>query len=262
MDKEYLISKLSFRNSEQLIDTVKVGLVDGRSIRVFETRDRNWIVDQYNNGHIIRGAYKQTDGLWYRKEVFRVESGCFKWGYSIPKDISKRNVFVSYYHNDDQDKRQEFDNLFDDLIINQSVMLDEINGENSDDYIHRLINEGYMKDTTVLAVLLGPKTKCRKHVDWEIGGALHVKVGNRYAGLLGIRLPTHPEYGLGPDYNYPDNYPIRLAANLDSGYAIVADWTEERKAMQELIELAFSKRSQTDKIKNASIPRLAENSCK
>jgi len=261
MSKEYLISKLSFRDNEQLIDTVKVGLVTGNSVGSFETNDRNWLVDQFNNGHKIGGIYKSTDGKWYRKNAFRVEGGYFKWGYPFPKNISKRNVFVSYYHNDDQLKRQEFDNLFSDLIINQSVMLDEINGENSDDYIHRLINQGYMKDTTVLAVLLGPKTKCRKHVDWEIGGALNVKVGDRYAGLLGIRLPTHPDYGLGTDYN-PNNYPVRLAANLDSGYAILADWTKDRKAMQDLIELAFSNRNQYEKIKNAGIQRLAENSCK
>ena len=86
-----------------------------------------------------------------------MEGGYFKWGYGLPRNISKRNVFVSYYHNNDQVKRQEFDNLFGDLIINQSVMLDEIDGENSDDYIHWLINQGYMKDTTVLAVLLVPK---------------------------------------------------------------------------------------------------------
>ena len=260
MSKEYLISKLSFRDDEQLIDSVKIGLVSGNSVVSFETKDRNWLVDQYNSGHIIGGIYKNLDGTWYRKDSFRVEDGYFKWGYPFPKNISKRNVFVSYYHKDDQLKRKQFDNLFGDLIINQSVMLDEINGENSDDYIHRLINEGYMKDTTVLTVLLGPNTKCRKHVDWEIGGALNVKVGDRYAGLLGIRLPSHPDYGLGTDFN-PDYYPIRFAANLESGYAVLADWSEDRKAMQDLIELAFSRRKEIDKIKNASIQRLAENSC-
>jgi len=260
MSKEYLISKLSFRDTEQLIDTIRVGLLKDRSVVDFETKDRNWLVDEHNKGNIIRGIFKQTNGNWFLKNTFRVEEGCFKWGYTFPKNISKRNVFVSYYHNDDQVKRQEFDSLFGDLIINQSVMLDEINGENSDDYIHRLINEGYMKDTTVLTVLLGPKTKCRMHVDWEISGALNKKVGERYAGLLGVRLPSHPDFGLGTDYN-PDNYPIRLAANLDSGYAVLADWTEDRKAMQDLIELAFANRSQSDKIKNAGILRLAENSC-
>ncbi|WP_394906710.1 TIR domain-containing protein [uncultured Mesonia sp.] len=260
MSKEYLISKLSFRDTVQLIDTVKVGLVNGNSVGIFETKDRNWLVNQFNSGHTIGGVYKNVKGLWYRKDVFRVENDCFKWGYSFPKNISKRNVFVSYYHNDDQLKRQEFDNLFSDLIINQSVMLDEINGENSDDYIHRLINQGYMKDTTVIAVLLGPKTKCRKHVDWEIGGALNKKVGDRYAGLLGIRLPSHPDYGLGATYS-EHYYSERFYANIESGYAVVIDWTEDRKELQDAIELAFSRRSELDKIKNLAIPRLTKNLC-
>lgn len=257
---EYLISKLSFRDNEQLIDSVRISPVNGNSLEGFETKDRNWLVTQYNNDHIIDGIYKKKNGQWYRKGQFSVEEGCFKWGYVFPKNISKRNVFVSYYHNDDQEKRQEFDNLFKDLIINQSVMLDEIDGENSDDYIHRLINEGYMKDTTVLAVLLGPNTQCRKHVDWEIGGALNRKVGDRYAGLLGIRLPSHPDYGLGDTY-YEDNYSERFMANIDSGYAVVIDWTENRKKLQDAIELAFSRRSESDKIVNAGIPRLTENLC-
>ncbi|WP_197026815.1 TIR domain-containing protein [Maribacter sp. Hel_I_7] len=235
--------------------------MNGNSVGTFENKDRNWLVDQFNSGHTIRGAYTGTDGLWNRKDAFRVEENCFKWGYGLPKNIAKRNVFVSYYHNDDQLKRQEFDNLFGDLIINQSVMLDEINGENSDDYIHRLINQGYMRDTTILAVLLGPITKCRMHVDWEIGGALNRRVGDRYAGLLGIRLPSHPDYGLGTTYNIA-NYSERFMANINSGYAVVIDWTENRKVFQDAIELAFSRRSESDKIVNASIARLTRNLCK
>lgn len=261
MSKEYLISKLSFRDSEQLIDNIKVSLVENNSILNFETKDRNWLVDIYNKGNIIRGAFKKIDGLWYRKDPFRVEEGCFKWGYVFPKNIPKRNLFISYYHKDDQGKREEFNNIFGDLIINQSVMLDEINGENSDDYIHRLINQGYMRDTTVLAVLLGPNTKCRKHVDWEIGGALNRKVGDRYAGLLGIRLSSHPDYGLGATYNTA-NYSERFMANIDSGYAVIIDWTEDRKKLQDAVELAFSRRSESDKIVNANISRLIKDLCK
>lgn len=260
MSKEYLISKLSFRDTEQLIDTVKVGLVNGNNIGAFETKDRNWIVNQFNNGHTIGGVYKRTDGLWYRKDPFRVEDGYFKWGYVFPKNIPRRNVFVSYYHNDNQDKRDEFEKLFNDLIIDQSVKLDDIDDENSDDYIHRLINEGFMKDATVLAVLLGPNTKCRKHVDWEIGGALNVKVGDRYAGLLGVRLPSHPDYGVGASYNVA-NYSERLMANIGSGYAVIIDWTEDRKELQDAIELAFSRRTESDKIENIGIPRLTEDLC-
>lgn len=261
MSKEYLISKLSFRDDQQLIETVKVGLLKDGSVVDFEEKDRNWLVNQFNNGNSIDGIMKKADGKWYRKDAFRMEGGYFKWGYNLPRNISKHNVFVSYYHNDDQDKREEFENLFKDLIIDQSVKLDDIDSENSDEYIHRLINEGFMKDATVLAVLLGPNTKCRKHVDWEIGGALNKKVGERYAGLLGVRLPSHPDYGLGATYDIA-NYSERFMANISSGYAVVIDWTEDRTKLQDAIELAFSRRSESDKIVNASISRLTKDLCK
>ncbi|KAF9658504.1 TIR domain-containing protein [Tenacibaculum sp. ZH5_bin.1] len=257
---EYLISKLSFRPDGQLIEDVLISPTDGKTVENFETKNRSWLVQKYNEGHTIGGIFKSTNGNWFRKGDFRMEEGYFKWGYGLPGNISKRNVFVSYYHNDDQEKREHFDNLFGDLIINQSVMMEEIDGENSDDYIHRLINEGYMKDTTVLAVLLGPKTQCRMHVDWEIGGALNRKVGDRYAGLLGIRLPSHADYGLGDTYN-EDNYSERFMANIDSGYAVVIDWTENRKKLQDAIEMAFSRRSESERIVNTSIPRLKKNLC-
>jgi hypothetical protein len=257
---EYLVSKLLMDNEGHLIENIIVSPNENNSVSSFEEKNRNWLVNCYNGGHIIRGLKRGTDNKWYRDGDFTYDGQYFKWGSTLPKNISKRNVFVSYYHHDDQAKRQEFDYLFKDLIINQSVMLDEIDGENSDDYIHRLINEGYMKDTTVLALLLGPNTKCRMHVDWEIGGALNRKVGDRYAGLLGIRLPSHPDYGLGDTYN-EDNYSERFMANIDSGYAIVIDWTENRRKLQDAIELAFSRRSESDKIVNADIPRLTENLC-
>ncbi|WP_431472020.1 TIR domain-containing protein [Nonlabens sp. SCSIO 43208] len=261
MSKEYLISKLSFREDQQLIDTVSIGLVNNNTLSPFETKDRNWLVNCHNQGNNIGGLKRTLNNKWSRYGSFTYDGSYFSWSHSLPKNISKRNVFVSYYHNDDQLKRQEFDNLFSDLIINQSVMLDEINGENSDEYIHRLINQGYMKDTTVLAVLLGPKTKCRKHVDWEIGGALNKKVGDRYAGLLGIRLPSHPDYGLGETYNEA-NYSERFYANIESGYAVVMDWTENRLEFQNAMELAFYKKNnESDKIVNTAIPRLTKNLC-
>jgi len=261
MSKEYLISKLSFRDTEQLIDNVKVGLLQNDKVVDFEVKDRSWLVNCYNQGNNINGLKRTLDNKWYRNGSFSYDGQYFKWGQSLPRNIPKRNVFISYYHNDDQGKREEFGNLFRDLIIDQSVKLDDIDSENSDDYIHRLINEGFMKDTTVLAVLLGSNTKCRKHVDWEIGGALNKKVGERYAGLLGIRLPSHPDYDIGASYNVA-NYSERLIANIGSGYAVIIDWTENRKKLQDAMELAFSrKRNESDKIVNTSIPRLTKNLC-
>lgn len=111
----------------------------------------------------------------------------------------------------------------------------------------------------MLVVLIGPKTKCRKHVDWEISGAISSRVGGN-SGLVGILLPNHPDYGEGKNYNSV-NIPKRLAANLDSGYAKLYDWTDDRIKMQQYIENAFNGKSETEKIRNKSIPQMNKDTC-
>ncbi|MDP2993236.1 MAG: TIR domain-containing protein, partial [Deltaproteobacteria bacterium] len=114
-------------------------------------------------------------------------------------------------------------------------------------------------DITVLIVLIGAKTKCRKHVDWEISGALNYKVGDNYAGVLGLFLPSHPNYG--SDKYSPDLVPSRLAANFRSSYAVARDWTDDRVIMQEYIEKAFTSRSESGNIVNMGILQMQRNTC-
>jgi MTH538 TIR-like domain (DUF1863) len=115
-----------------------------------------------------------------------------------------------------------------------------------------------LQDTTVLAVLIGAKTKFRKHVDWEISGAINTKVGG-HSGLIGILLPTHPDYGKSECYH--SNIPSRLADNCQSEYAIVIDWTNDRVLLQQMIESAFEKRlSSVDKRNNSRI-QMQKDTC-
>jgi hypothetical protein len=175
------------------------------------------------------------------------------------KVLTKRKTFVSYYHHDDQYYRDQFENLFGDLMIIKSVEDGDINSDNSHQYIKQLIQKEYLSDTTVLVVLVGPKTKCRKHIDWEISGAISTRVGGN-SGLIGILLPTHPDFGPGKKYN-PNKLPKRLAANLSSGYAELYDWSDDRIKMQQMIEAAFSRKSEIEKRKNQSIPQMQKNTC-
>jgi hypothetical protein len=177
----------------------------------------------------------------------------------VPFYSPKRKAFISYYHKDDEQKRIEFEKLTDDIIVNKSVANNDIDSDNSDDYIKQLIQKEYLKDTTVLIVLIGNKTKCRKHVDWEISGALNFKVGNTYAGLVGLILPSHPDYGRGQAKF--DLMPARLADNFKTGYAVVADWTENRKTIQSYIELAFVKRTSISDKRDNSKPQIQRNTC-
>lgn len=173
---------------------------------------------------------------------------------------TKRKTFISYFHKDDEYYKGEFEKLTSDLIVNKSVEDGDISGDNSDDYIKKLIQDGYLRDTTVLVVLVGAKTKCRKHVDWEISGALDLKIGESYAGLFGILLPTHPDF---KKYTHSDNnVPKRLAENIKTGYAEMIKWTPDRKILQSTIENAYNRRkNELDKRVNKAIPQMQKNTC-
>lgn len=251
------VTKLKLTESG-LIDNILFYKDLGKSLsnEVIEEK-RNWMVQQVNNGETFCTIKKNELGEWKKIGDFFFDGNFFSWQ-TIPKNIARRKTFVSYYHNDDQDYREKFENLFGDLIISKSVEKDDIDADNSDEYIKQLIQKEYLKDTTVLVVLVGLNTKCRKHVDWEISGAISTKVGGN-SGLLGIILPSHPDFG-NNEY-HPSNLPTRLAANIKSEYGILRDWTNDRVKMQKYIEEAFSKKSELDKRITTSLPQMDKNTC-
>ena len=97
----------------------------------------------------------------------------------------------------------------------------------------------------------------RKHVDWEISGALNLKVGEKYSGILALLIPNHPDFG--KEKFYYAHLPKRLAANVKSKYAVLRDWTMDRAKIQEYIEEAFANRENDDLIVNTEIPQMPEN---
>lgn len=237
---DYCITKLSLAESG-LIDNILFFTDLGESLynEAFEKK-RNWMVQQVENGKTFCSIKRNESGNWSKIGDLSYDGNLFSW-YIVPNNITSRKTFVSYYHHDDQSYREIFENLFEDLIVSKSVDDGDIDSDNSDEYIKQLIQKEYLADTTVLVVLIGPKTKCRQHVDWEISGALNLKVGDSNAGLLGILLPSHPDHGTG-QATY-DLMPARLADNFKSGYAIIKDWTNDRVKMQEYIEEAFERRT-------------------
>lgn len=262
---DYGIIKISFSNNK--IDSIYCGEINSQTntISDFKTHDRNWFRQKIRNGktfcklsknkygkYIILNDVIQYDG--YRDIISLGGQGATK----LPQNITKRKTFLSYYHKDDQLYKKYFENLFDDLIVNKSVQEGDIDSDNRDEYIKQLIQKQYLCDTTVLIVLLGNKTKHRKHVDWEISGALNYKVGSHYAGLLGIVLPTHLDYKKPINQRCKSNYPKRFIENYESGYAVMIDWTEDGVYMQNAIEKTFRLRAETDKRRN-SIPQMQRN---
>lgn len=261
---DYGITKITF--NDKGIETISCAEIDSfkRQVGDFQTHDRNWFKQMLRYGKTFCKLSKNKSGTYtilndsveyspLRDIISLGGQGATK----LPQNITKRKTFLSYYHKDEQYKKY-FENLFDDLIVNKSVQKGDIDSDNSDEYIKQLIQKEYLYDTTVLVVLLGAKTKHRKHVDWEISGALNYKVGDHYAGLLGIVLPTHPDYKKPINQRLKINYPKRFIENYVSGYAVMIDWTEDRVFMQNAIEKAFRQRANNDKRRNSS-PQMQRN---
>lgn len=161
----------------------------------------------------------------------------FGWNQYVP---IRRKVFVSYHH-EDQFYRDRWDAMFGHLFISKSVGRGEIADDLSTDYVARLIREDYVRDTSVVVVLVGPRTYCRKHVDWEIAAGLSTRVGGR-SGLLGLVLPHHPGFG----HAVVSPLPARLADNVRPGFASLYNWTEDATFMQSIIEEAFVARLRSE----------------
>jgi hypothetical protein len=164
--------------------------------------------------------------------------------------MAKHKVFISF-HSKDIYYKELFIEKFGHLFISKSVNEGDIDEDHSPEYVKRLINEGYMDDSSVVIVLIGAKTWCRRHVDWEIYGGLSVRVGGR-AGLLGICIPGNPDYP-GPTYA-PANTPARFVDNQKAGYARYYDWSDDPARVERWIEEAFQAR--TEKYDDADNSRL------
>lgn len=107
--------------------------------------------------------------------------------------MEKHKVFISYYHSDDQNYKEELLKLNDrcDIFIDGSVGIGDIDDSNmNDDEIRVKIRDEYLKDTSVTIILIGKETKKRKHIDWEIYSSMRDGKINKKSGILVIQLPT------------------------------------------------------------------------
>ncbi|MEH2328007.1 TIR domain-containing protein [Nostoc sp.] len=172
---------------------------------------------------------------------------------------NKHSVFLSYYHNRDECWRQYFEQLFGNLFINKSVKIGDISKKLNAQSVREYIYNNYIFGVSILVVLVGEKTYCRKHIDWEISGALMQNTGNA-SGLVGLCLPTHPNYKQG-HYNF-DIIPPRLVDNIKSGYAQIYDWTEDENTVAKWIEEAAKLRINQRHFINNSRPLIKRNRCK
>ncbi len=108
----------------------------------------------------------------------------------------RHKVFISYHHDNDQSYKDEFLKLFGpngaDILVDYSVDTGDIDENLQTETIRQKIRDEYIKEATVVIVLIGMETWKRKHVDWEISSGIRDTKNNPRCGLLGIFLPSYP----------------------------------------------------------------------
>lgn len=170
--------------------------------------------------------------------------------------MTKRHkVFVSYHHTNDQESREKFEEMCEDVIVSQSVDIGDIDPDLKPETIRQKIRDEYLRDSTVTVVLIGKQTWQRKHVDWEIGSSIRQTEYNPRSGLLGIILPTYPRQN-SSHYN-SCTIPPRLHDNIKCGYAKIYNWSTNPAQIQEWIHEAFLRKDR-EKPSN-SYPQFGKN---
>lgn len=157
-------------------------------------------------------------------------------------DTPKHKVFVTFHHKD-QKFRDSFVDMLESHVVDRSVGDGDIGDGLHVDTIRRKIRDKFIADATVTIVLVGRCTWQRKHVDWEINSSLRDTEYNSRCGLLGILLPTHPDY---KKKKYRRRLvPPRLAENCtgEDPYAVIRDWSQNTSQIQRWIHKAFLRRN-------------------
>lgn len=157
--------------------------------------------------------------------------------------IHRHKVFVSYHHENDQRYRDRFERLFSDvydIMDSRSVKIGDIPKGTNTAEVSRRIRDDYLSDSTVTVVLIGTDTWSRKHIDWEIAASIRDTPANDRSGLVGIFLPTHPDYG--KEEHYPYTVPPRLYCNVERDYADLHDWSESPTEVAQWIHDAYTRR--------------------
>lgn len=115
--------------------------------------------------------------------------------------IPRHNVFISYYHKDDQLYKDFLCSLYEwnyekccrqAIFENWSVMDGDIDDSYmTDEDIRIKIRDEYIdSNASVLILLCGEHTRGRKHIDWELYSAMYDGKDRPKLGILIINLPS------------------------------------------------------------------------
>ncbi len=147
--------------------------------------------------------------------------------------ITKRKIFVSYHHANDQYWYNKFSNTFSSQLelFTDNSLARMINSDDTQ-YISRTIKEEHIRGSSLTIVLMGSETWKRRWIDWEI----HATLDEQHS-LLGIALP--------PGYHASDLtgniiVPDRFFDNHQSGYAYLIHWPQSYQELSGAIEYALA----------------------
>ncbi len=165
---------------------------------------------------------------------------------------NRHKVFISFQHGNPlidpkcgQKWKERFEFLFHQQfgsMISKSVQDGDIRDGILTETTRQKIRDEYIADATVTVVLIGPETWKRKHVDWEISSSIRETKNNSRCGLLGILLPTYPDYNRITNQYNPYTIPPRLYDNIKKGYASIHLWNENSNTVQDWIHKSFERR--------------------
>jgi hypothetical protein len=180
---------------------------------------------------------------------------------------TKHKVFVSFHNGDKAIDpkcghywKERFESLFHDYyetLISISVQEGDIKDGLSTETTRQKIRDEFIADATVTVVLIGPETWRRKHVDWEISSSIKDTKKNPRCGLLGLLLPTYPNYDPIKRTYHPKTIPPRLQKNIECGFATIHVWNENPIIVQDWIHQAFERRDKV--LPDNSYPLFGNN---
>jgi hypothetical protein len=163
--------------------------------------------------------------------------------------MQRHKVFISYHHGTDEPGsgdsswRKKFEEMFADVIHSGAVQDGDIDPNENVETVRRIIRDKYLFDSSVTVVLVGARTWQRKHVDWEISASISDTKNSPRSGLIGIILPTHPDYA-GQKTIDAHTIPPRLYDNVKSGYARLYWWTNDPQELQQWVREAYLRKSE------------------
>ena len=143
--------------------------------------------------------------------------------------VSRPKVFLSYHHEEDQLYKDHFLQFMKDDVVDRSVGDGDIDSDDLKiETTRQYIRDDFIAGATVTIVLIGRCTWRRKFVDWEIGSSLRDTDKNPRCGLLGMLLPSHPDYGKPNPQVNRHLLPPRFADNWGqpTNYAQLYRWPE------------------------------------